>query len=391
MKVGVVLTWQNHEADWERYETGEFSKPPAIADWKVYEENRYLGDLVEPLGFDSLFAVEHHMTPHHMTGSALGILTYFAGRTERIDLGTCLIVLPWHHPVRVAEDVCFLDNLLKGRRLWLGIGRGASPREYAGLGIDQGESRDRFAEGVDILRLALTKDCFSYSGKHYNLPQVTVRPRPYTAGLADRLYAGVVTGPSLSITANLGLGLMFVAAGPWDQYAASLRKFNAIRAGHGWQPVNPIVVSMMYCAPTQAQAWEGAKRWIGQYSRTSNKHYLFDQPERFAGVSGYEDYLKTGARLKEIPESVRHEGFANSSLWGTPEQIIEKLQWLADHVHVDHLVALVNPGDMSADDAEASIRLFAKEVIPAARKIQPAAFADGDGAAAGRPGSPPET
>ncbi len=58
MKLGVVLTWQNHEADWERYETGEFSKPPAIADWKVYEENRYLGDLVEPLGFDSLFAVE---------------------------------------------------------------------------------------------------------------------------------------------------------------------------------------------------------------------------------------------------------------------------------------------------------------------------------------------
>ena len=183
---------------------------------------------------------------------------------------------------------------------------------------------------------------------------------------------------------------MFVAAGPWDQYAASLRKFNAIRAGHGWQPVNPIVVSMMYCAPTQEQAWDGAKKWIGQYSRTSNKHYLFDQPERFAGVSGYEDYLKTGARLKEIPDSVRHEGFATSSLWGTPEQIIDKLQWLADHVHVDHLVALVNPGDMSAADAEASIRLFAKEVIPVARKIRPAMFADG-GDPAGRAGSAPET
>jgi alkanesulfonate monooxygenase SsuD/methylene tetrahydromethanopterin reductase-like flavin-dependent oxidoreductase (luciferase family) len=374
MKLGVVLTWQNHEADWERYDTGEFSKPPPIADWKVYEENRYLGGLVEPLGFDSLFAVEHHMTPHHMTGSALGILTYFAGRTERLELGTCLIVLPWHHPVRVAEDICFLDNLLKGRRLWLGIGRGASPREYEGLGIQQGESRERFQEGVDILRLALTKDRFSYAGKHYTLPQVTVRPRPYTPDLVDRLYAGVVTGPSLSITANMGLKVMFVAAGPWEQFAASLRKFNAIRAEHRWDPVNPIVVSMMYCAPTQEKAWEGAQKWISQYSRTSNKHYLFDQPERFAGVNGYEDYMKTGAKLKQIPDSVRHEGFANSALWGTPEQIIEKIQWLADNLHVDHLVALVNPGDMSAVDAEASMRLFAKEVIPAARKILPKAF-----------------
>jgi alkanesulfonate monooxygenase SsuD/methylene tetrahydromethanopterin reductase-like flavin-dependent oxidoreductase (luciferase family) len=380
MKVGVLLTWQNHEADWERYDSGDFSCPPAFADWRVYEENRQLGDLVEPLGFDSLFAVEHHMTPHHMTGNALGILTYFAGRTQRIDLGTCLIVLPWHHPVRVAEDICFLDNLLKGRRLWLGVGRGASPREYQGLGIDQGESRDRFAEGIDILRLAVTKNCFSYSGKHYNLPQVTVRPRPYTLDLAERLYAGVVTGPSLSITANMGLGLMFVAAGPWDTYAASLRKFNAIRAEHGWRPVNPIVVSMMYCAPTRTQAWEGAQRWIGQYSRTSNKHYLFDHPERFSGVSGYEDYLKTGARLKDIPEPVRHEGLAKSALWGTPDQIIQKLQWLADNVHVDHLVALVNPGDMSAADAEQSMRLFASEVLPAARKIKPAAFIEEPGA-----------
>ena len=376
MKLGVLLTWQNHEADWERYDRGEFSKPPAIADWKVYDQNRHLGDLVEPLGFDSLFAVEHHMTPHHMTGNALGILTYFAGRTQRIDLGTCLIVLPWHHPVRAAEDICFLDNLLKGRRLWLGIGRGASPREYEGLGIDQGESRDRFQEGVEISRLALREDCFSYAGKHYKLPQVTVRPRPYTPDLADRLYAGVVTGPSLSITANMGLKVMFVAAGPWEQFEASLRKFNAIRAEHRWPPVNPIVVSMMYCGPTQEKAWEGAQKWIAQYSRTSNKHYLFDQPERFAGVKGYEDYSKMGDRIKDIPDSVRHEGFAKNALWGTPEQIIQKIHWLADNLHVDHLVALVNPGDMSAADAEASMRLFAEEVLPVARKIQPKPFAD---------------
>jgi alkanesulfonate monooxygenase SsuD/methylene tetrahydromethanopterin reductase-like flavin-dependent oxidoreductase (luciferase family) len=83
-----------------------------------------------------------------------------------------------------------------------------------------------------------------------------------------------------------------------------------------------------------------------------------------------------GDRIKDIPDSVRHESFAKNALWGTPEQIIRKIEWLADNLHVNHLVALVNPGDMSAADAEASTRLFAEEVLPVARKIQPQPFAD---------------
>jgi alkanesulfonate monooxygenase SsuD/methylene tetrahydromethanopterin reductase-like flavin-dependent oxidoreductase (luciferase family) len=375
MKLGAVLTWQNYEADWERYDTGDFTSPPFIPDTQIYRENLHLADLVEPLGFDSMFSVEHHMTPHHMTGSALQLLTYFAGRTERIDFGTSLVVLPWHHPVRVAEEICFLDNLLDGRKLWLGLGRGSSPREFEGLGFDQGESRDRFAEGIDIMRLAFTEQRFSYKGKHFDLPEVTVRPRPASPDIADRMYIGATSSSTLPIAAPMDLNLMFVAGGPWDQAAAHLRTYNGYRSQHGLGPSWPIVVAYMYCAPTAEKAWEGAGKWISQGLRTATKHYLFDKPERFEGIKGYEERVATGKMTKDIPRSVMEEGFAKNALWGTPDQIIEKIQWLADHTHATQVVALVNPGDISVDEAEASMRLYAEEVIPAARSIEPALYA----------------
>jgi alkanesulfonate monooxygenase SsuD/methylene tetrahydromethanopterin reductase-like flavin-dependent oxidoreductase (luciferase family) len=179
--------------------------------------------------------------------------------------------------VQVAEEICFLDNLLDGRKLWLGLGRGASPREFTGLGLDMGESRDRFVEGAKILRLCLTEDKFSYAGGFYTLPQVTVRPRPRTPDIADRMYAGTGTNASLEVAANLGLKLMFVAAKPWDQCADDVRLFNGIRAEHGWEPIKPIVVAPTFCAATEEEAWEGAHRYLGNYLATSVKHYQIDQ------------------------------------------------------------------------------------------------------------------
>jgi alkanesulfonate monooxygenase SsuD/methylene tetrahydromethanopterin reductase-like flavin-dependent oxidoreductase (luciferase family) len=372
MKLGINLSWQN--VDWDRYETGDFSQPPAMPDLQVYKDNRYLADLVEPLGFDGFFAVEHHMTPHHMTGSGLQLLTYVAARTQRIDIGTCLIVLPWHHPVQVAEQICFLDNLLDGRKLWLGLGRGSSPREFRGLGLEMGESRDRFVEGVNILRLCLTEDQFSYDGTFYTLPEVTVRPRPRTVDITDRMYAGAATNDSLEVSAHLGLKLMFVAAKPWEMCASDVRTFNGIRAGHGWEPIKPIVVAPTFCAASEEEAWEGAHRYLGGYLATSVKHYQMDKPEKFVGVKGYENYVERGKLTGATPVDVRQEGFARNGLWGTPEQCVEKIQWLADHVHAEYIVALSNAGGMPVEVAERSMRLLADEVLPAVKGIEAAPF-----------------
>ena len=82
---------------------------PGRSDASILAEHFALGDLAEPLGFDSLFALEHHFTGYAMSPAPLELLAYFAGRTRRIALGTAVIVLPWHDPIRVAEGIALLD------------------------------------------------------------------------------------------------------------------------------------------------------------------------------------------------------------------------------------------------------------------------------------------
>ena len=102
------------------------------SDVAVYKDHLELGDLAEPLGFDSIFALEHHFTGYSMSPAPVQLLSYFAGRTKRVALGTAVIVLPWHDPIRVAESIALLDVLCGGRCLF-GFGRGAASVEYAGF------------------------------------------------------------------------------------------------------------------------------------------------------------------------------------------------------------------------------------------------------------------
>src|SRR5204863_8814752 len=94
MHVGVSLFFQNY-FDWDRYDAKEFDRPADTADSAIYDEELRLGDLIEPLGFDSIWTVEHHHTPYTMIPDPTQLLSYYAGRTSRVDMGTMVMVLPW--------------------------------------------------------------------------------------------------------------------------------------------------------------------------------------------------------------------------------------------------------------------------------------------------------
>ena len=133
MQVGMCLPFMNHAG---------------VDDQELMKGELALGDLAEPLGFDSLWGFEHHFTSYMLSPNPLQILTYFAGRTRRIQLGTMVVVLPWYHPVRVAEQVLLLDHFSHGRTL-LGVGRGIGRIEYERLGVDQAESK---ALSIELIR-----------------------------------------------------------------------------------------------------------------------------------------------------------------------------------------------------------------------------------------------
>src|SRR3989442_13837338 len=150
---------------------------PGRPDVAVVSEHLAMGDLAEPLGFDSLFALEHHFTGYAMSPAPLQLLAYFAGRTQRIVFGTSVIVLPWHDPIRVAEEIPLLDILCGGRCLF-GFGRGAASVEYAGFRIPMEEARPRFVEAAQIIVKALAQDSFEHQGEFFQIPRPPIRPRP---------------------------------------------------------------------------------------------------------------------------------------------------------------------------------------------------------------------
>src|SRR5262245_33927753 len=145
------------------------------SDRDVYRDELRLADLAEPLGFESVWGVEHHFTDYTMCPDVLQFLTYVAGRTERARLGSMVVVLPWHDPMRVAEEVSMLDNISDGR-LILGLGRGAGKVEFDGFRLPMEESRGRFVESAEMLLRGLEQGFCEYQGTYLRQPRADIRP-----------------------------------------------------------------------------------------------------------------------------------------------------------------------------------------------------------------------
>jgi probable F420-dependent oxidoreductase len=144
---------------------------------ELYDDLLRIAVLAEELGFDSIWFAEHHGASDGYIPSLLPLLAAIAARTERLQLGTAVMLAPFHDPVRLAEDAAVVDLLSKGR-LQLGLGLGWAPHEYAMFGVDSKGRGKRLSEMVEFLRLAWTADRFDYDGAHINVRDVSVMPKP---------------------------------------------------------------------------------------------------------------------------------------------------------------------------------------------------------------------
>src|SRR3981081_463381 len=196
---------------------------PGRSDASVVGAHLARGAPAEPLGFDSLFALEHHFTGYAMSPAPAQLLSYFAGRTRRISLGTAVIVLPWHDPVPVAEEIALLDILCGGRCLF-GFGRGAASVEYEGFRIPMGEARARFVEAGQIIVKALAKHTVRDQGEFFQIPRTAIRPRPISHP-ERRFYASAVSPESGEIMAKLGFGILMVMQNEWTKASADIAPY----------------------------------------------------------------------------------------------------------------------------------------------------------------------
>jgi len=366
MKVGVVLFMQNF-ADWDRFLGGHFDRPASRPDHEIVDEDLHLADLVEPLGFDSIWSLEHHFTPYTMVPDPLQFLAYCAARTRRVEFGTCVVVLPWHDPVRVAEQLAMLDIYAGGRPITIGFGRGAGRREFEGFRVPMSEARDRFVEALEVIKRALTEERFSFTGKYYQFPELSIRPRPRTQDMTSRLYAAAVSPSSIEVMANLGLGMLVIPQKSWQEHSEDLRTFNAIRERRGMPRVQSKVMVFVYCASSEKKAREEGLEYIGNYQDTAFHHYELGDPDHFRAAQGYEYYAQGADILKQLGASgqtLARDAFAQAHIWGTPEQCLEKLHSIQRITNAGELICVFKCGGMPLDKAEASMRLFARSVLP---------------------------
>jgi alkanesulfonate monooxygenase SsuD/methylene tetrahydromethanopterin reductase-like flavin-dependent oxidoreductase (luciferase family) len=314
---------------------------------QVYSD--YISDavLAEELGFTHTWYGEHHFRECQWTGSPMMVATAVAARTSQIRIGTSVVLLPFHDPIRVAEDAAIADILSNGR-FDLGVGPGSQYEEFVTFGKDPAEMNQRSWEMVDWIQRAFTETgSFSHQGRFYDVPAMTFTTKPVQSPLP--MWWGGMGPRNLARAAERGMNLI----APFNAgYDAALTACGRTPADHQISVMVPVVV-----ADTDDKAWEiagaGLEYFVNFYQMRKN---LQGEPAP-AEARVTQEMLRTG----------------NAGFWfaavGTPETVTAKLRPFVDG-HLGRITQLAlqmrQPG-MNNQDTHRSMRMFASEVIPALR------------------------
>jgi len=335
-------------------------------DRETYQDELNLMEMSEDLGFDSVWALDHHFTGYVMSPDPTQLLSYVAGRTKRVQLGTAVIVLPWHDPVAIAEKIALLD-LLSGGRTIFGFGRGAATVEYNGFRINQEEARERFVEAAIIIRKGLTQHSVSFDGKYYQIPEIQIRPRPVSHP-EQRFYASSVSPESAEIMAKLGFGVLIIAQRSWEDTAADYARYRETAIANNIAPRAPIGLLNVFVSEDSKEAADLGGKYLEAMWDSIDEHYHFSDGH-LRGVKGYEFYAKlekTYSKLQadNAAKAKAIEFFRSLHAAGTPAEVLEKLRYIHQTVALEHVIGTFAFGGLPYPKLEKSFKLFAEKVLP---------------------------
>jgi alkanesulfonate monooxygenase SsuD/methylene tetrahydromethanopterin reductase-like flavin-dependent oxidoreductase (luciferase family) len=339
--------------------------PPGTSDADVIQNEFAQMCLSEELGFDTIWLTEHHFTEYGISVSPVALSAAIAARTKRIGIAWAAVILPFHDPIRLAEEIAFTDILSRGR-LRVGVGRGNRPIEFAGYRVSQEESRERSDEILDVMIQAWTRDEVSYDGKFFKLDRVPVRPKPYQKPHPPLMV--VASSPETEVLAarrgwpmlnSALMGPMRQIAQHRDIYVAALRE-----AGRNDQQVREALSTWgvsrhIYVAPTDAEATreaEAAEMWFQQ----ALARFLVPENIDAAPPSLQPRFRAIAANLAKVKvEDLLRE----TVLFGSPERVRDGVREMQE-MGVGELLCWMSFGGLPADKVERSMRLFAEKVMP---------------------------
>ena len=284
-----------------------------------------------------------------------------------MQLGSMVVVLPWHDPLRVAEQFSVLDHLSAGRAI-IGVGRGLARVEFDGFKIEMSESRSRFAESTKLLVDALEEGFAEFQGELIEQPRVEIRPRPYKS-FKGRTYAAAVSPESSLALAQLGLGMLIIPQKPWSEVEAELKSYREIYQEINGDPAPPpIVVGFTFCHEDEETAREMASEYIGNYWDSIMDHYEFHS-DHLKETKGYEYYSKFTEKIEQYGNQDVKDFFLDLQVWGTPDQCYEKIMKTRDRTGSESYIGAFSFGGMPYGEVEKSMKLFAEKVMPRLKEV----------------------
>ncbi|HEV2756372.1 MAG TPA: LLM class flavin-dependent oxidoreductase [Actinomycetota bacterium] len=321
-----------------------------------YADAIALTEVAEEEGFDSAWVSEHHGSGDGYLPSLLPLLAAFAARTERIELGTGVVLAPFHDPLRLAEDFAVVDQI-SGGRVICGLGIGWREEEFRAFGIDVSSRVRRLTEIVEILKLAWTGERFDYGGRHYRYESVAVTPPP---ARPIPVYVGGFVDAAIARAGRIADGYISSRAQP-DRVADAFRLASEARreAGREGEPLAALLQNAFVTRDPEAD-WPMIAAGIGH------------QLGVYAGWRAGTDV--PGVPLRVTPPD--DATIRSTTAYGTPEDVARFLEPLARILgshDESHLILRFHYPGMDAAPAAESIRLFAREVAPRLREAASAA------------------
>jgi len=319
----------------------------------------------EELGFDEVWFTEHHFIDYGLSVDPATLAAAAASRTRRVRIGLAAAILPFHHPLRLAEQMALVDILSDGR-LDVGVGRGNRPAEFAGYRVPQQESRERFDETVDVMQRGWTEERFSYHGRFFSFDDVRVIPKPVQRPHPP-LYQVCVTKDGIENTALRGWPMLnSVLFGPVDQLVTNRDTYvNTLdKAGRTPEEIAALlarwgVSRQIYVADTDAKALAEAKDAELWYQDSFRRFVI---PER---IEDAHPTLQPGFRaMADRLGKVTWEGLVAETLaFGSPDTVARHIEHMRS-IGVGQILCWMNFGGLPQDKVRRSMELFAREVMP---------------------------
>ncbi len=334
---------------------------PGIRDWKsLFEESLEQIQYSEEMGFDYCLVAEHHFSNYGNSPSPLLQAVKIGECTQRLKIATGILVLPLWDPLRLAEEVAVLDNLIDGRFI-CGVGRGYQPHEMARFGIDLAESRERTHEILEVLIKAWTQDdSFTYDGKYIKIPhEVTVWPKPlqhphpplWIAGTSVETMKMAAQWDMMPITTGL-LGRDGIRTHLTSLVHARLengRRIDNLELG---------LQAITHVAETDPEAYNQLPyaRWQNRAGRAL---------ARLEVVNGR---VQPGPYDGELDD----DAYLDRLYFGNPDRVIAKFKRAAE-LGVTNVSNWMMFGGIEHKKIMRSIKLMGEEVIPALKDVHPPA------------------